>query len=571
MKTQIEQWLSRDPDPQTRTELKTLLKNENWSEIKQRFASRLQFGTAGLRGEVGAGPNRMNRLVIQETALGLGNYLLAQIPAAARDGIIIGYDGRLLSRQFAHDTASVMAALGIKVYLTKTVAPTPTIAYGINKLNTAAGVVVTASHNPPQDNGFKVYWQNGAQIISPHDRGIADAIDLAAQTAIPYCDLPLAEQSGLLTWLDDNFFRDYQQMILDGLNCERTGALFDVAYTPMHGVGADIAEQLARQQGLCHLFSVPSQREPDGHFPTVTFPNPEEPGAMDRVIGLAKEIHADYAIANDPDADRFAIAIRTPDDQFRMLTGDQVGILLAEHILSAKKGQGWVGNTIVSSRMLEKIAHSHGISYYQTLTGFKWLANVAMEKQSDTKPFLFAYEEALGYAIGRNVWDKDGLNALVHFIELISTLRQQDKTVWDQLAELYQRHGLHTTVQKSIRLAAGTPPVGEMLRASPPAEIAGRKIMSVSDYKTGQIRYSDGTVQQMELPGSDVLVYLLEDQSRIIVRPSGTESKLKCYYERIMPLTRTDQFWQTELQAQSEMQQLIEQHQISLENLMKEA
>ncbi len=568
MKSQIELWLSRDPDAQTRNELEALVAAENWHEIEQRFAQRLQFGTAGLRGEVGVGPNRMNRLVIQETALGLGNYLLQQIPDAAQRGIIIGYDGRLLSKQFAYDTAAVMTALNIRVYITETVSPTPTIAFGINQLNTAAGVVVTASHNPPQDNGFKVYWENGAQIIAPHDGGIAAAIDVAAQSEIPLCDLTDAGEKGLLSWLGQSFFDEYQQMVLENLHQPASQDKFAVAYTPMHGVGANIAEALAEEQGLCQLYSVPSQREPDGTFPTVTFPNPEEPGAMDRVIQLAQEIGADYAIANDPDADRFAIAIRTPLNQFRMLTGDQVGLLLADHILTTSKASGWVGNTIVSSRMLEKIANHHQANYYQTLTGFKWLANVAMDKRSEALPFLFAYEEALGYAIGQHVWDKDGLNAMVNFIELIHLLRSNNQTVWDKLAQLYQQHGLHFTTQKSIRLAPGTPAVGDKLRSDPPAKIAGLQVVTHMDYKTGHATSIDGSVSEISLPKSDVLVYLLEDDSRIIVRPSGTEPKLKCYYERITPLASADQFWTAQTEAQQQMEQLIERHQIDLNNLL---
>jgi phosphomannomutase len=568
MINQVEKWLQRDPDPVTREELQSLIQQELWTEIEQRFASRLQFGTAGLRGEVGAGPNRMNRLVIQETALGLGQYLLATNPNAAVEGVVIGYDGRLLSKQFAYDTASVMVALGIKVYLSHTFSPTPTIAFGITQYNTAAGVVVTASHNPPQDNGFKVYWNNGAQIIAPHDSGIAKAIDKAALESIPQLDLAQAEQDGLLTWLDDQFFLDYQAMILSTLQSQPQISTFKAAYTPMHGVGAEIAEQLVQQQGLCELHTVSSQREPDGHFPTVNFPNPEEPGAMDRVIQLANEIQADYAIANDPDADRFAIAVRASNDQFKMLTGDQVGILLADHLLSRKAADVWVGNTIVSSRMLASIAKAHGANYFQTLTGFKWLANIAMNKRSDCQPFLFAYEEALGYAIGEKVWDKDGLNALVVFIELIDTLHAKNMTIWDQLAALYQQHGLHLTVQKSLRLAPGSPSVGERLRQRPPTEIAQHAVITIFDYKSGVATHQDGSSESIDLPSSDVLVYLLADQSRIIVRPSGTEPKLKCYYEQITPYNGSDDFWQEDQRAREQLTQLIEQHQASIQALL---
>jgi phosphomannomutase len=310
------------------------------------------------------------------------------------------------------------------------------------------------------------------------------------------------------------------------------------------------------------VHSVQSQREPDGHFPTVTFPNPEEPGAMDRVIALATEVDADLACANDPDADRFAVAARIAPGKYRMLTGDQVGALLGDYLLDQHStGQALVGNTIVSSSLLDKIARQYGASYFKTLTGFKWLANVAMQQQTAQTPFLFAYEEALGYAIGDQVWDKDGLSTLLAFVQMANALKQTGKTVWDQLITIYRQHGLYTTAQKSVALSSDMPPVGDMLRQSPPDTIAGRKVLVVEDYKTSQRILSDGTVELIDLPVSDVLVYHLEGETRVIVRPSGTEPKLKCYYELVTPMMADIDYWAVQHKADEQMSLLIAEHQ----------
>ncbi len=462
MNSQVTHWLARDPDPKTRQELQQLIDTQQDAQIAERFQSRLEFGTAGLRGKVGCGPNRMNRLVIQETAAGLGHYLIAQLPDAKSRGVVIGYDGRPDSKQFAHDTASVLTSLGIKTYLTYQVAATPIVAFGVRHFNAAAAVVVTASHNPPEYNGFKVYWENGAQIIPPHDAGIAACIDQAAQQAIPYLALEQAEQQGLLHWLRDEYYQTYRKTIGASplLQHHTKPQALSLAYTAMHGVGANMAETLLADVGFTHVSSVKEQREPDGTFPTVNFPNPEEAGAMDMVMALAKKVGAQLACANDPDADRFAVAARKADGEYQMLTGDQVGSLFGHYLLSQTDAhRQLVGNTIVSSSLLSKIAAAHGARYYQTLTGFKWLTNVAMQEQTEQHQFLFAYEEALGYTIGSTVWDKDGLSALVAFAQLAAELNAQGKTVWDQLEALYRQHGLHVNAQRSIALDPNSPPV----------------------------------------------------------------------------------------------------------------
>ncbi|MCD1210298.1 phospho-sugar mutase [Vibrio cholerae] len=567
MNSQVTHWLARDPDPKTRQELQQLIDTQQDAQIAERFQSRLEFGTAGLRGKVGCGPNRMNRLVIQETAAGLGHYLIAQLPDAKNRGVVIGYDGRPDSKQFAYDTASVLTSLGIKTYLTYQVAATPIVAFGVRHFNAAAAVVVTASHNPPEYNGFKVYWENGAQIIPPHDAGIAACIDQAAQQAIPYLALEQAEQQGLLHWLRDEYYQTYRKTIGASplLQHHTKPQALSLAYTAMHGVGANMAETLLTDVGFTHVSSVKEQREPDGTFPTVNFPNPEEAGAMDMVMALAKKVGAQLACANDPDADRFAVAARKADGEYQMLTGDQVGSLFGHYLLSQTDAhRQLVGNTIVSSSLLSKIAAAHGARYYQTLTGFKWLTNVAMQEQTEQHQFLFAYEEALGYTIGSTVWDKDGLSALVAFAQLAAELNAQGKTVWDQLEALYRQHGLHVNAQRSIALAPNSPPVGDKLRATPPTDIAGRKVLIVEDFKLARRTFADGKTEAITLPTSDVLIYHLDGGARVIVRPSGTEPKLKCYYEVVAQFAAGEDFASAQERADEQMSLLIAEHQTSL-------
>ncbi|NAW65544.1 phospho-sugar mutase [Photobacterium halotolerans] len=570
MKELITRWLARDPDPVTREELQNLIDAGNEQELSDRFSGRLAFGTAGLRGIVGAGPNRMNRLVIQETATGLGQYLQQTVPQAKQQGIVIGYDGRPDSKTFAHDAASVLTAQGIKVYLTVTVAPTPLVAYGVTVLKAAAGIVVTASHNPPAYNGFKVYWGNGAQIIPPHDKGIAAAIDKAAIGSLDLMDLDEARNQGLLVWLDDEFYNDYRASIKQSalLQNHAKPEAVSIAYTAMHGVGAQMAETLLADAGFTHVYSVAAQREPDGTFPTVNFPNPEEPGAMDLVIAEAEKHHATLACANDPDADRFAVAVRTPEGQYKMLTGDQVGVLLGHYLLTrANPETSLVGTTIVSSSLLQKVASRVGADYYQTLTGFKWLTNIAMEKQREDSCFLFAYEEALGYTVGNMVWDKDGLSAMLAFAQMTAELTAQGRTVWDQLEAIYREHGLYVNSQVSIALSPNSPPIGDALRQQPPEEIAGRKVVRIDDLKSSTRYKADGSVETIDLPASDVLIYFLEDDSRVVVRPSGTEPKLKCYYEVVEVIEQIDTLEHAYQRAQSSMDELVQRHQNSLTGL----
>ncbi|PTP33070.1 phospho-sugar mutase [Vibrio splendidus] len=566
-------WLARDPDPRTREELQHLIDEGMHDELEDRFTQRLEFGTAGLRGKVGCGPNRMNRLVIQETATGLGHYLIEHVANASIRGVVVGYDGRLDSKQFAIDTASVLTALGIKVYLTSDVAATPIVAFGIEHFNAAAAVVVTASHNPPEYNGFKVYWENGAQIIPPHDAGIAAEIDIASTKPIPLMSLSDAETQGKLVWLTEGYYQTYRAAINQSpyVNNALESANTTITYTAMHGVGAKMAEDLLHDAGFHKVFSVAEQREPDGNFPTVNFPNPEEKGAMDLVVNLAKSVDADIACANDPDADRFAVAVRTDDKaktddaSYKMLTGDQVGVLFAHYLLSKPHTKNQlVGNSIVSSTLLEKVAQSHGATYFQTLTGFKWLANIGMQLENEQNEFLFAYEEALGYTIGTQVRDKDGLSAIVVFAQLVEELKSQGRTVWDLLAQISFEHGVHTNAQRSIALDPDSPSIGSKLRAAQPKAINGVAISVIEDLQSSLRFVIGGNTEAINLPSSDVLIYHLEDGTRIIVRPSGTEPKVKVYYETVTKFEGTETYEDTRLRGEEDMNKLIEQHQQEL-------
>ena len=561
----VDAWLKRDPDDNTRRELLDLRDAGDAAAMRARFAGRLQFGTAGLRGIVGAGPARMNRLVVRETSAGFASYLLDEIDNAVERGIVIAFDARPDSRQFASDAASVFLGAGFKVFLTADAQPTPVGAFAVLHHGAAAGVVVTASHNPPQYNGYKVYWENGAQIIPPHDGGIAQRIDVAASADIPWLDVDAALQSGQLEILGDDFTALYRDRVIAA--CApggRAASRIGVAYTALHGVGAKLAEQLLEASGVCDFASVASQHDPDGSFPTVAFPNPEEPGAMDAVLELARETGATLACANDPDADRLAVAVRNGDG-YEMLTGDQIGILLGNYSLQqAHDFTPIVCASMVSSRMLESVAEAAGATFFETLTGFKWLANVALQHEDDDHKFLFAYEEALGYAFGQLVRDKDGLSALLAFVLMTAELEASGKTVFDTLEALYRRYGLFLSHQQSIATEPGAASITDQLRDDQPAEIGGQAVESIKDLKTGTHVFADGRAETLDLYPGDVLVYYLADDSRVIVRPSGTEPKTKCYYE-ITSEIAADEAYDAALQAaRDKLGALVASHQSSL-------
>ena len=563
MDSRVRRWLERDPDPETRAELQGLADSGDREAIAEHFDERLAFGTAGLRGTYGPGPSHMNRLVVRETTAGLGAYLLDTISDAKQRSVVIGYDARRGSRVFAEDASCVLAGLGIKVLLTHKEQPTPICPFAVKQFGAAAGVVITASHNPPEYNGYKVYWKNGAQIIPPHDTGIAAAIERAAQEPIPWMDLDEALNAGEIVFLENDIVESYLQGMRE-LSIHAPDSLrseMAVAYTPLHGVGAGIALQALERAGFKRVFVVAEQRDPDGRFPTVRFPNPEEPGAMDLVLSLAGEVGADLVFANDPDADRLAVAVPTTDGHYRMLTGDQVGVLLGADILEAATEPITVVTTIVSSRMLEAMAREAGADYVEALTGFKWIVNRGLAREDEGFRFAYGYEEALGYTVGSLVPDKDGISAMVAFAEMAVELKRKDMTVLGRLEELYRRYGFHLTAQRSLSLEPGSSGgvVNSKLRSFPPPAVAGRAVLSILDLQSGKVK---------GFPMSDVLVYRLAGNARLVVRPSGTEPKIKCYYEVCEAISADETFAEAEGKAQTSLDVLIEGHQKELASLM---
>ncbi|MER5510979.1 phospho-sugar mutase [Streptomyces sp. NPDC002766] len=502
-------WLAEDPDPDTRDELAKLIEAGDLTELADRFSGTLQFGTAGLRGGLGAGPNRMNRSVVIRAAAGLAAYLKA---TGHTDGlVVIGYDARHKSADFAHDTAAVMTGAGLRAAVLPRPLPTPVLAFAIRHLGAVAGVEVTASHNPPRDNGYKVYLGDGSQIVPPADAEIAAQI----QAITSLHDVP-RPTTGWQT-LDDSVLDAYLART-DAVLAPTSPRTARTVYTAMHGVGRDTLLAAFARAGFPEPALVAEQADPDPDFPTVAFPNPEEPGAMDLAFAKARETSPDLIIANDPDADRCAVAVQQGAD-WRMLRGDEVGALLAAHLV-ARGAQGTFAESIVSSSLLGRIAEKANLPYEETLTGFKWIARV--------DGLRFGYEEALGYCVDpEGVRDKDGITAALLITELASTLKEDDRTLLDLLDDLAVEHGLHATDQLSVRVQDVTiiARAMERLRENPPTSLAGLPVTKAEDLTRGTDK----------LPPTDGLRYTL-DGARVVVRPSGTEPKLKCYLEVVVPV-----------------------------------
>jgi len=516
-------WLAVEPDPDIAIELADLIERADadqdgtaTDELAARFAGRLQFGTAGLRAAVGAGPMRMNRLVVRQAAAGLGEWLLdgqetGTIPDAARRGVVIAYDARRKSDLFAFDTARVLAAMGIRTMLHPGVQPTPVLSWSITGIDAAAGVVVTASHNPPADNGYKVFLATGSQIVDPVDRQISECIDRFDPLAIPLA----ADDDPHIIRLDTSWVDAYVDAIpAVRLRPEVTGGV--VAYTAMHGVGGAVLERAFAAAGFDPPVVVAEQHQPDGTFPTVSFPNPEEPGAMDLLLDVARRCGAHVALANDPDADRLGAAIPQRDGSWRRLTGDEIGWLFADHILTNTTGDDrLVITTIVSSSLLARMADAAGVQCEETFTGFKWIGKVVTERPD--RRFVFGYEQALGYLVTNRPLDKDGISAAVMMAEITGLALADGVTLEDRLDAIADRFGRYVTAELSVRL---DPAVGaewvRAIEASPPAEVGGRAVESVSSY-----------------PEAGLVRLVVEGGMRLQIRPSGTEPKVKLYGEAV--------------------------------------
>ncbi|MFJ8617325.1 phospho-sugar mutase [Streptomyces clavifer] len=505
-------WLAEDPDPETREELAGLIDAGDLVALEDRFSGTLQFGTAGLRGEIGAGPMRMNRSVVIRAAAGLAAYLKAQ----GRTGglVVIGYDARFKSADFARDTAAVMTGAGLRAAVLPRPLPTPVLAYAIRHLGAVAGVEVTASHNPPRDNGYKVYLGDGSQIVPPADAEIAAGIAAVG----PLDGVPRPESGWEI--LGDEVLAAYLART-DTVLSPGSPRTARTVYTAMHGVGTSVLTAAFARAGFPEPVLVAEQADPDPAFPTVAFPNPEEPGAMDLAFATARRAAPDLVIANDPDADRCAVAVPDPSAAagWRMLRGDEVGALLAAHLVS-RGVKGVLAESIVSSSLLARIAAKAGLGYEETLTGFKWIARV--------EGLRYGYEEALGYCVDpEGVRDKDGITAALLVAELASVLKQKGRTLLDLLDDLAVEHGLHATDQLSVRVEDLSVIADAMrrLRENPPAALAGLTVTSAEDLSRGTEL----------LPPTDGLRYHLTG-ARVIVRPSGTEPKLKCYLEVVVPV-----------------------------------
>ncbi len=535
LRQRVEAWIREDPDPRTRQELEDLLAAGAEADLQDRFQGLLQFGTAGLRGLLGGGPHRMNRAVVIRATAGLCTYLKRMVPNATERGVAIGFDGRRMSRQFAQDAAEVVAGFGLRAHVFDDVVPTPLLAYASLRVNAAAGIMITASHNPPAYNGYKVYWGNGAQIIPPHDEGIAACIaSLGSLESIPR--VPLG-QSACVQPLSAEIRTEYLAKIKALALHPETPRDLRVVYTAMHGVGGALVLDTLSDAGFHDVSVVAEQQDPDGEFPTVAFPNPEEEGAMDRALALAKQRSAELVLANDPDADRLAAIVRH-DSTYRRLSGNELGCLLAHYLLDQgpKSDKRLVLCSVVSSPMLLSIGRAHGARAEQTLTGHKWIHNRAIELEKDGYTFVMGFEEALGYAVSSFVRDKDGISAAAVLCDMAAWCKSQGRTLVDELELAWRRYGMFLSEQVSIVLPGteGAQRIASLMqraRRDSPTTLGAAPVVAVQDFATGTRRTTDGHESTLTFPRADVVVYELEGGHRAMLRPSGTEPKIKYYVD----------------------------------------
>ena len=525
-------WISGDPDLGTRAELERIVESDNVEALERAMGGTLTFGTAGIRGEVGPGSNRMNRAMVIKTTAGLSRHLISE--GREDRGVVIGFDARPTSRMFAEDTAGVLVASGIGVTFFPEVIPTPVVAFAAKHLGAGAAVVVTASHNPPADNGYKVYAGNAAQIIPPEDHLISQAISgTGPANQIPRIEAVFEKTSDLVNSIDPTILDLYFQGIDQARPSPQSSDL-RFAYTPLHGVGGETLQKVFVRAGHTGLVPVPEQAQPDGTFPTVTFPNPEEPGALDLVLRLGTEINADAVIANDPDADRLAAALPF-DGGWRLLSGNEMGALLGDYVLRCWNDDAIpiVASSIVSSPSLAKIASDRGARHEVTLTGFKWIANAGLTLEAEGMGrFVYGYEEALGYSIGRTVRDKDGISAALVFADLVTEEKAAGRTVLDRLVDIWNQTGLWVSAQYFIvrggvsgREAIQT--AVTHLGDAPPGSVLDLLVTQVTDYRFGS------ESRPVWLGKQDLIELALGDSGRILVRPSGTEPKLKVYVDLV--------------------------------------
>ena len=541
-----EQWLANPYfDEATKEELKGISEDEN--EIKERFYMDLEFGTAGLRGIIGAGTNRMNIYVVRRATQGLANYI-AKVDKKAQ-GVAIAYDSRHMSPEFAEEAALCLAANGIKAYIFESLRPTPELSFAVRHLGCVAGINVTASHNPPEYNGYKVYWEDGAQITPPHDSGIMGEVkSISDWNTVKTMDKAEAEKAGLFQVIgkevDDAYMAELKKQVIHMDAIEKEGKNLKIVYTPLHGTGNIPARRILKELGFENVYVVKEQELPDGDFPTVSYPNPEAAEAFELGLKLAKEVDADLVLATDPDADRLGVRVKDKNGEYHDLTGNMSGCLLANYELSQRKAvngslpeDGALIKTIVTTNLADAIAKGYGVNLIEVLTGFKFIGQQILGFEKSGKgSYLFGFEESYGCLIGTYARDKDAIVATMALCEAAAYYKTQGKTLWDAMIEMYEQFGYYKDAIQSVTMKGieGLQKIQEImnsLRQNPPAEFAGHKVVAVRDYKADTIKdLATGEVKTTGLPNSNVLYYELTDDAWVCVRPSGTEPKVKFYY-----------------------------------------
>ena len=540
------QWLENPYfDEATKEELKAIKDDEN--EIKERFYMDLEFGTAGLRGIIGAGTNRMNIYVVRRATQGLANYI-AKVDKKSQ-GVAIAYDSRHMSPEFAQEAALCLAANGIKAYIFETLRPTPELSFAVRHLGCVAGINVTASHNPPEYNGYKVYWEDGAQITPPHDTGIMGEVKAISDwNTVKTMDKEEAVKAGLFEVIgqavDDAYMAELKKQIihLDAIQAE--GKNLKIVYTPLHGTGNIPARRILKELGFENVYVVPEQELPDGDFPTVSYPNPEAAEAFELGLKLAREVDADIVLATDPDADRLGVRVKDRNGEYHDLTGNMSGCLLANYELSQRKAvngslpeDGALVKTIVTTNLADAIAKGYGVNLIEVLTGFKYIGQQILGFENSGKgTYLFGFEESYGCLIGTYARDKDAIVATMALCEAAAYYKTQGKTLWDAMIDMYEEFGYYKDAIQAVTMKGieGLQKIQEImttLRQNPPAEFAGHKVTAVRDYKLDEITdLATGEKKPTGLPNSNVLYYELTDDAWVCVRPSGTEPKVKFYY-----------------------------------------
>ena len=544
-KIKYEKWLNDDAiSEKDKQELKAISENEK--EIEDRFYKDLEFGTAGLRGVIGIGTNRMNTYMVTKATQGLANYIIKK--GGQQRGVAIAYDSRRMSEEFSIETALCLNANGIKTYRFDSIRPTPELSFAVRNLGCIAGIVVTASHNPPEYNGYKVYWEDGAQIVEPTDKEIIKEVnDINDFNKIKTMDKQTAIEQGLYNTIgeeiDKKYIEELKKLVVNQKAIDETQKDIKIVYTPLHGTGNIPVQTILRELGFENVYVVPQQEKPDGNFPTVDYPNPEDPKAFELALKLAKEKDADIVLANDPDADRLGVYVKDmKTKQYIRFNGNMTGNLIAEYILSQKKANGTLPKngaiikTIVSSNLTDAIAKEYNVKLFSTLTGFKNIAKIirGFEENNNEYECLYSYEESYGCIIGTHARDKDGIVAVMTLCEAACYYKTQNMTLWDAMNQMYEKYGYYKEGQFSITLkgAEGAEQIKQMMenmRNNPPKEIAGEKVLSVGDYTAQTIKKMTGEEVSTNLPKSNVLYYELTNDNWCCVRPSGTEPKIKFY------------------------------------------